>query len=212
MHARIVTLGTLIVFSVLLIGCNRGCTTAKTLASEVRTIRTTQGEVEITGRVVDYRNSMPVNRNIFNRSVTHTFGLCFDINFGEFVQTDFFTEGVKDHDAVNLTKELKRVKAIVSTDKNHIGLGVDGKVVDIIHLFESHRTTTNKQNLMADGKMDWAKLDINSYPSPEEILTETLENSCDIVVSGDEAILAFCDSRKASDKIHRILLNKWPEC
>lgn len=212
MHKRSLSFVSLTLFSLLLIGCNRGCTTSTTLASESKTISTPEGDVEITGRVVDYRNSMPVNRNVFNRSISHTFGLSFDVKFGNFYQEDFFTEGVKDPDFVKLTDELKRVKVSVSKDKNHIALGIDGKVVDIIHLYQSHRITTNQQDLMADGTMDWSKLDINSYPSPEKILTKTLEKSCDILGRNDEAMIAFCDSKKPSDKIHRLLLKKWPDC
>ncbi|MDG1334207.1 MAG: hypothetical protein P8P74_17875 [Crocinitomicaceae bacterium] len=203
---------TLIFSGLLLIGCNRGCTTSKTIASESKTISTKNGNAEVVGRVIDYRHSKRVGDNIFNRSVSHSYGLCFDIRFGTYQQEEFFHEGVNDPDAVVLGQELKRVKVAISDDQNHIGLGVDGKVVDIVHLYKSNRIATNKAELTTDGTMDWSKLDINSYPSPQSILTESLKESCNEIHFGSDAIYEFCNSSKPSAKIHKIMLDKWPDC
>jgi len=202
----------LILFSGLaFIGCNRGCTTQHTIKSESKTISTKGGNAEVVGRVIDYRHSRRVGDNIFERSVSHTYGLCFDLNFGTFQEKMFFTEGVDNPDNVDLGVELERVKVAISDDQNHIGLGVDGKVVEIIHLYKSNRIYTEKQDLNADGTMDWSKLDINSYPSVQSILKESLENSCD-KMRGTEAIYEYCNASKPSAKIHEIMLKKWPEC
>jgi hypothetical protein len=196
----------------LLIGCNRGCTTSHTIASESRTVSTQGGNAQVIGRVIDYRHSKRVGDNIFDRSVTHSYGLTFDVKFGTFEERGFFHEGVDDPDVVELGKELQRVKVAISKDKNHIGVGVDGKVVDIIHLYKSNKIITNKPNLNTDGTMDWSKLDIDSYPSPEEILTESLKNSCGDMMAATASIYEFCNSSKPSSKVHKIMLEKWPDC
>lgn len=198
--------------SISLIGCNRGCTTSKTIKSESTTISTSAGNVQIVGRVVDYRHSRRVGSDIFDREVTHTFGLCFDINFGTFQLSEFYHEGVDDPDNVNLTNELKRVKVKISKDQNHIGMGVDGKVVKLVHLYKSHGIGTDRADLVADGTMDWSKLDMESFPSPSEILTKSLEESCDFMPYGTSAMDEFCNDSKPSSKVHKTLLDKWPSC
>mgnify|MGYP000023527232 CR=1 FL=1 len=81
------------IFSGLLfIGCNRGCTTSHTIASESRMVPTKNGNAEVVGRVIDYRHSKRVGDNIFNRSVSHSYGMSFDIKFGTFSENDFFHE------------------------------------------------------------------------------------------------------------------------
>ncbi len=212
MSRKSLSLVTLLFSGLLLIGCNRGCTTSHTIASESKTVSTNAGNAEVVGRVIDYRHSKRIGDNIFNRSVSHSYGLSFDIRFGTFEQKDFFHEGVKDPEAVILGDELKRVDVAISDDQNHIGLGVDGKVVDIIHLYKSNRIVTNKAKLNTDGTMDWSQLNINSYPSPQSILTESLKNSCDEMHTGTAAIYEFCNSSKPSAKIHKIMLDKWPDC
>ena len=202
----------LVLAGLLLIGCNRGCTTSRTIASESRTVSTKGGNAQVIARVIDYRHSRRVGDNIFKRSVTHSYGLSFDIKFGTFEGKDFFREGVDDPDAVDLEKELKRVDVAISADKNHIGLGVDGKVVNLIHLYKSNKIVTMKKELIADGTMDWSKLKINSYPSPEEILTESLKNSCGEMITAQASIYEFCNSSKPSAKIHKIMLDNWPDC
>ena len=198
--------------SVTLFGCNRGCTTSKTIASESTTVSTSGGNVQVTGRVIDYRHSKRQSSDIFDRKVSHSYGLSFDLNYGTFAQREFYHEGVDDPEKVNLTKELQRVKVEISKDQNHIGLGVDGKVVEIIHLYKSNRISTNRIELLADGTMDWSKLDMESYPSPESILTESLKNSCDDIGGNDNAYFEFCNTSKPSAKIHKIMLDQWPKC
>ncbi|MCJ8292153.1 MAG: hypothetical protein HRT58_19910 [Crocinitomicaceae bacterium] len=212
MQRKTLSLVSMIALCLILIGCNRGCTTSRTIASESKTIATSGGDVEIIGRVIDYRHSKRRGQDIFDRKVSHTFGLSFDVKYGTFEQKEFYHEGVKDPDLVKLPKELNRVKVAISNDRNHIGLGVDGKVVDLIHLYKSNRIQTMQSSLKADGTMDWSKLDINSYPTPSEILTESLKNSCEIMTFEKDAMFAFCDSKKPSDKIHQVMLNKWPRC
>jgi hypothetical protein len=212
MQRKTLSLFSLITLGLVLIGCNRGCTTEKTIASESTTISTSGGDVELTGRVIDYRHSRRRGSGTINRKVSHTYGLSFDIQFGTFIQKEFFSEGVKDLKKVNLPKELKRVNIAVSKDENHIGLGVDGKLVDLIHLYKSHRIQTQQAKLIADGTKNWSSLDINSYPSPASILTESLKKSCSDVYADKDAMYEFCDSSKPSDKIHSLMLDNWPDC
>lgn len=212
MQRKTLSLVSMIASSLILIGCNRGCTTSRTIASESKTVATSGGDVEITGRVIDYRHSKRQSQDIFDRKVSHTFGLSFDVRYGTFVRKEFYHEGVMEPKGVNLPKHLNRVKVSVSKDKNHLGLGVDGKVVELIHLYNSKRIQTMQPNLNADGTMDWTKLDINSYPSPSEILTESLKNSCDEILFEKDAMFEFCDSKKPSHNIHKVMLEKWPKC
>lgn len=212
MQRKTLSLFVLSTFGLLLIGCNRGCTTQRTIASESTTIATPGGDVEITGRVIDYRHSRRQGADAFDRKVSHTYGLSFDLKYGTFVRKKFYSEGVKDPKSVKLPKELTRVRVAVSNDKNHIGLGVDGKVVSLIHLYNSNPIQTNKPSLVADGTMKWGSLDINSYPSPESILTESLKASCGEMITERQAMFDFCDSKKPTDKIHRVMLDQWPDC
>lgn len=212
MQRKTISFFTLIALGLVLIGCNRGCTTSHTIASESTTIATSGGNVEIVGRVIDYRHSRRIGNNIFERSISHSFGLSFDLNYGVFKQTEFYHEGVDDPDLVDLPSELKRVKVMISDDKNHIGLGVDGKVVDLIHLYKSSRIATGQDTLTADGTLDWSNLDINSFPSPASILTENLKNDCGKISNSEEALYAFCNASKPSDRIHRIMLDQMPTC
>ncbi|MFK7783684.1 MAG: hypothetical protein AB8B56_01140 [Crocinitomicaceae bacterium] len=212
MSRKPLSLLVMIFSGLLFIGCNRGCTTSKTIASESKTVATKGGNAQVVGRVVDYRHSRRVGDNIFDRSVTHSYGLTFDFKFGTFVEKSFFHQGVDNPDAVQLGKELKRVDVAISNDKNHVGLGVDGKVVELIHLYKSNRISTQEVDWNADGTMDWSSLKINSYPSPEEMLTESLKNSCDAMVGTNNAVYEYCNSSKPSAKIQKIMLDKWPDC
>lgn len=195
-----------------LIGCNRGCTTSRTIASESKTVSTNAGNAEVMARVIDYRHSKRIGDNIFERSVSHSYGLCFDVNFGTFNGKNFFHEGVKDPEAVNLSKELQRVKVAISKDQNHIGLGVDGKVVKLIHLYKSNPIATREEKLLADGTMSWSDLDIESYPSPSTILTKSMKHSCGDLTFGSDAMTEFCNSSSPTSKVHTELLNQWPDC
>ncbi len=212
MRSRSLTYFAFSAMSLFLIGCNRGCTTSHTIASESRAVQTSGGNAEVVGRVVDYRHSKRVGQDIFDRKISHTYGLCFDLKFGTFHLSEFFHEGVDNPDNVNLSKELGRVKVKISKDQNHIGLGVDGKVVKLVHLYKTHGIGTDQPKLNADGTMDWAKLDIESFPSPSEILEESLKNSCDLMPYGSAAMNEFCDDSQPSSKIHKLLLDKWPSC
>ncbi len=197
---------------VFLAGCQRGCTTTKTLDSETIE-KTVNGEkIKITCSVIDYRNSRAINRNIFKRSVTHTYGLSFRVEYDGFEQDDFYLEAVSDPDAVDLGSELKRVKIKLSKNKKHLALGIDSDVVDIIHLYKKERLATQSAFFSVMDATAWDDLDIESFKDPEDMMRDELRNNCNSAFIDNDILERFADDVSPSDSVHSILLSHWPHC
>ena len=195
-----------------LVGCERGCTTSSTMDSETMQLTVNGQDVKVIARLVDYRNSRAINRNIFHRSVTHTYGISFDLAMKGFLEKDFFLEGVDDPDNVDLEAQLKRVKVKFSKDKKHIGLGVDGVVVDIIHLYKNERIETQSALFDPSESIKWSSLNLEKYPDAADYFIKEIEMNCDMASVSQQQIFSFLDDCKPSGKAHRLMLENWPEC
>lgn len=194
-----------------LIGCGRGCTTTSKVDSESKTLVKRGEEITLEASVIDYRYSVGKKNNIFDRSVSHTFGLRFEVwlygrNFGE-----FFTEGLNSPDNVDLTSVLKRIKVDFSKDKNHLGLGVDGKVVSVIHIYKKQPIKVQTTDGSSIGK-NWSELDLNAMPSTKSIVMNQVIENCDFFLFENKIAMEILDDYHPSDTMHRMLLSKWPEC
>lgn len=195
-----------------LVGCERGCTTSSTMDSEKVRLTVDGRDVEVIARLVDYRNSRAINRNIFHRSITHSYGISFDLAMKGFLERDFFLEEVEDPDNVDLEAQLKRVKVKFSKDKKHIGLGVDGMVVDIIHLYKNERIETQSALFDPSESIKWSSLNLEQYPDAADYFIREIEENCDAASVNEQQIFSFLDDCKASGKAHRLLLENWPDC
>ncbi|XOV68882.1 MAG: hypothetical protein ACFHU9_06795 [Fluviicola sp.] len=202
----------LILLSIALIGCQRGCTTASTMASESKSFKMKGEKIVITARLVDYRNSRAISRrNIFKRKVTHTYGIVIDIESRLYTQRSFYSEGVPNPDKVNLKSVLKRAKVAISKDKKHVAIGVDDQVVDLVHLYRGKPLRSNNlHSPQIPGS--WSQLDINSYPSPKEMLLSQIEDDCKMIMLNEDALRELLDNTSPNDKAHHLLLAQWPNC
>lgn len=200
-----------VLFLMLLVGCERGCTTSRTIDEESVEMDANGSKVILNLRLVDYRNSRAINRNIFNRSVSHTYGLSVDIVYRGQEFKGVYEEGTDNPDNVDLTKELKRVQLAVSKDGNHLGIGVDQKVVNVLHFYKERLITTSVALVNPEFESPWSDLKINDFPSPRELILANIEN-CEFSFSDDEILSAFMDDQSASDKAHKLLLAEWPSC
>lgn len=197
-----------------LTACQNGCTTSSTMDSESKTIQVQGHAVQVTARLVDYRNSKRIGDNIFRRSVTHTYGVSFDIRTKGYSGSQFYSESIADPDNVDLIAELKRVKVDFSKDLNHLGLGVDDKVVDVVHFYKGKVLELGIQNELFDvNKLDnWSDLDLNSYPSPEELMLTEIQDNCTFSFMNSQTLHEFMGSLKKSDTSQRMFLAQWPSC
>jgi len=203
-----------VLFAVLFVGisaCKRGCTTTSTVESETTTISTPGGDLVIKASVIDYRNSRAINKNIFNRSVTHTYGVSIDLSGATWTRDDVFNESVPDPDVVDLDQQLARIKVAMSDDGNHVAMGVDGTVVEVVHLYKGE-VIPGDFDTYAVGGLDWNDLDINSYPEPEEILLKKITTNCDFMLTEETLLFGFMDTYAPSDTMQREFLAQWPEC
>lgn len=203
---------TFLFLGLFLIGCQRGCTTVSTLDSESKSVKIGGEKVIITARLVDYRNSRAIDRrNVFKRKVTHTYGITFDIRSRLYSDSDFYSEGVDDPDKVNLKKALKRAKVAISKDKKHVALGIDNEVSQIVHLFKGKPMRSDVYDAISTPD-NWAQLDINSFPSPREMLIAQIEDRCSMIMMNEDALRELLDKSSPNDKAHHKLLAQWPEC
>ncbi|MFT5860693.1 MAG: hypothetical protein ACI865_002807 [Flavobacteriaceae bacterium] len=194
-----------------LMGCGRGCTTTSKVDSESITVVKKGKEITLEACVIDYRYSVGKKNNIFNRSVSHTFGLRFEVALYGKKFGNFFTEDVDDPDNVDLTSELKRIKVDLSKDKKHLGLGVDGKVVQVIHIYKKRPI---KVEIIDDSNIGkkWSELDLDAMPSPKLIIMNAVSANCDFLLFDNAIAMEMLDDYHPSDTMHRMLLSKWPDC
>lgn len=200
-----------VVLCLILMGCQRGCTTQSTMDSESKTISKHGQGVEVTVNLIDYRHSKGSRRNIFKRKVTHSYGLGFDVKMGSFVVRECFTEAVMNPDKVDLDHHLKRAQIKLSKDKKHLALGIDGKVADVIHLYNNQRVEFVGEHHVKKGAK-WSKLDIESFEDPENMLLAGLEKRCSFMSTNQKEITMIMDKKSPADTMHRMLLRQWPEC
>lgn len=205
-------LSIVILLLLVLVGCQRGCTTSSTMDRENVVVNINGHEVKIIARVVDYRNSKRINRNIFNRKVTHTYGLSIDVSFNGLIEKGVYTEGVSDPDKVDLNAELKRVKIALSKDLNHLAVGMDNIVADVIHIYKNKRIVMSSSPNWGGESMKWSDLNIESFHTPEQLLIEDVRFNCLMAGINSEQIVDVLDNSSPADSAHRILLSKWPEC
>lgn len=191
-------------------GCQRGCTFARTLDRSERVEKVQGTKVIFTARLIDYRNSRAVNRNIFKRSVTHTYAVVFSANLLGFEAEDFYAESVADPDNVDLDKELKRIQIKISKDKKHVGLAVDKQTQDVIHLYKKQRVQMESDN--ATSFPSWSSLDVNSFPSPSSMMQEEIKNHCHEIFMNEDLITQFLDNCGPKHSAHGDLLAQWPDC
>jgi hypothetical protein len=196
----------------LLVGCGRGCTTTTTLESEEKTVTRKGQEVLLKASVLDYRHSRGTKGNPFNRSVSHSYGLSFVAKIDGHSFGEFFEETVADPDLVDLTTELKRAKVNLSKDKSHLGLGIDGEVVKVVHILDGKSIQISSTKWQIPDNMKWSELRLESYPHPGIMLMNEVRENCDFVSTNSEQLHNYLDSKHPSDTMHRVLISQWPEC
>jgi len=194
-----------------LLSCGRGCTTTTVMDSEEKEMTVDGQDVLVTAEVLDYRHSRGKKNNIFDRTVTHSYGMNMKVDLNNVELGDFYHEAVADPENVDLDKHLKRVKVKISKDKNHFALGVGNTVAEVFHLYKGQPFTMVSASLIIPEKTAWSDLDIESFPSPREIVYEQLDE-CGVSLFSTEAIFQFLDDCAPDDKMHMKAISKWPEC
>ena len=200
-----------LLFLLLLVGCERGCTTSRTLDEESVVMNANGNKVILRLRVVDYRNSRAIDKNIFRRSVSHTYGLSVDIAYRGQEFRDLYTEGVDNPDKVDLSKELKRVQLTVSKDGNHLGIGVDNKVANVLHFYKKRQIVQSSALVNPEFGSAWSDLKIDDFPSPRELILADVHD-CRFSIQDNNLLGAFMDDQSANDHAHKLLLDGWPTC
>lgn len=204
------SIATFFILALLLIGCNRGCTTASTMDKSTRKIVLHGEEITITARLVDYRNSRAINRrNVFRRKVTHSYGVEFDLNCKFYEQSGFYYYSVTDPENVDLDAALKTVKVALSKNKEHLALGAEDKVISVVHFYNG-KPLRASMSAIDNVPSRWSDLNIEGFPSVEEQFRAELTN-CNFIL--DEAMMqSFMNQVKPSDTLHRYLLNEIGSC
>jgi len=194
----------------ILIGCQRGCTFARTIDREENEIKVNGTKVSLEAKLVDYRNSRAVNRNIFKRSVTHTYAVVFSARLLGYENDDFYAESVPDPDQVDLEKQLKRIQIKISKDKKHFALAVDKQTQDLVHLYKKKRVLMESKG--ATPLPNWSNLNINGFPSASSMIRDEIKSHCDRIFMNKDLFIEYVDDCGPDDNIHKILFTQWPNC
>lgn len=199
--------------ALIIVGCERGCTIENVLDRESKDIQLNGETITIEAKVVDYRNSRAINRNIFHREVTHTYGINIDVRYRGQLVEDVYFEGVDDPETVDLDKVLKRVSVALSKDGNHLAVGMDQTIAEVLHFYKDYpiRNLATFALNPTEGT-PWSKLKIDSYPSPRELILNSLREDCVYFADDENLVYTFMNDVNPSDTAHRLLLSYWPQC
>ncbi len=205
---------TLISFLLLtLIGCENGCTIRRVLDSEYEDMGTGKDRVRVTMNLIDYRNSRAINHDIFNRRITHSYGIDATIRYRGVESEVLFAQGVNDPDNVDLTAELKRVTIKQSKNENHIAVGVDGSVVAIQHFYKNQPANLRIFKAMdAQLSKRMKKVNLNRYPSMYKAVFAEINETCLDDAGSSAAVFQFLDELKPADYLQQQMLQRWPSC
>lgn len=195
----------------ILVGCQNGCTTKSTIKKEHVVIERNGHKVIVTAKLMDFRNSKRKNsRRLFPRKVTHSYGIEFNVSGLGLKQLHFYSENVNNPDNVDLGKYLKRVKIAISKDGGHLALGYDNEIIKVFHLYKGKEIGATFLDINKSSA--WSSLNINGYPSPEDIILNELSENCDFSILLEDNVNDLFEDLKPSDSAHVLLLNKWPDC
>lgn len=207
---KLVTLAQFSLLILLLMGCSRGCTTVSTMDSRSKTVRLKGEEIKITAELLDYRNSRARSRrNLFDRKVTHSYGVGFNISSKFYSEVSFHVFPVSNPDKVDLDAYLKRAKVALSKSKEHLAFGVDDEVVRVVHFYKGKEY----KGLFSPGFVEtteWSKLNLEKYPDMDQVLRQAIVNCSDIFE--EETHLAYLAQLSATDTLHRVLLENMNRC
>lgn len=197
-------------FLLILVGCQNGCTTRSIMKQEVIVLNRSGEKIVIHAKLLDFRNSKrKYSKRLFPRKITHTYGIEFNISGLGLKQLHFHSVDVNDPNTVDLDKYLQNVKVAVSKDKYHLAVGYNDEVLKVFHLFKGREIN---MPLGYSEPTSWSTLNINSYPSPRELILKELNENCSFAFGLDQNVRDLFEDLKPSDSAHVILLNNWPDC
>ena len=198
---------------IFIVGCERGCTTHHVMDRDSQEFNLQGERISIEATVVDNRNSRAMNRNIFRRSVTHTYSIHIDVHYrGQEIDAVYW-EGVDNPDVVDLKKVLKRVSVALSKDGNHLAIGMDHKIVEVLHFYKDHLIRNLEiAELNPSAGEPWSKLGINNFPNPRDLIMENLLENCEYFSNDEDLFQAFMNDLLPTDSAHYALLERWPQC
>lgn len=195
------------------VACERGCTTERILDSDSKDFTVNGENITVGVRLIDSRNSRAIDGNIFHREVTHSFSVNLDVYYRGQQIRDVFLEGVDEPDGVDLNAVLKRVSLALSKDGNHLAVGVDKKISEVLHFYKDQPIRNMAiMSMNPPEGTPWSQLKIEEFPAPRELILNSMLENCDFFIGEDELIQTFMDDVAPTDTAHRILLSNWPQC
>lgn len=194
----------------ILVGCQNGCTTRSIMKQEVIVLTRSGEKIVVVAKLLDFRNSKrKYSKRLFPRKITHTYGIEFDISGLGLKQLHFHSVDINNPNSVDLDKYLQNVKVAVSKDKYHLAVGYNQELLRVFHLFKGEEIS---MLLGYSDPSSWKSLNINSYPSPKELILKELNENCTFGFRLEQNVRDLFEDLKPSDSAHVILLNNWPDC
>lgn len=196
-----------------LIGCENGCTIRRVLDSEYEDMGTGKDRVRVTMNLIDYRNSKAIDHDIFNRKITHSYGIDATITYRGVESDVLFAQGVPDPDKVDLSSQLKRCTVKQSKNENHIAVGVDGTVVAVRHFYKNQPANLNVFKQL-DNRLPKRikKVNLDRYPNMYKAVFSEIHETCVEDVTASKAVYLFLDELKPTDYLQKEMLHRWPSC
>lgn len=194
----------------LFVGCHNGCTTRTIMKKEAKVFHKDGEKFVLVAKLIDFRNSKRKYSNRhFPRKITHTYGVEFEISGMSLNQFHFHSVDVTNPNTVDLNKFFKKIRIAISKDKNHLALGYKNNLLKVFHFLNGKEIElfSNYPEVSS-----WNALNINGYPSPEEVILKDLEENCPFAHRIESNVHDLFNGIDPSDSAHVRLLNLWPDC
>lgn len=205
-----------VLLSIVLCGCQKGCTTSKTIDKESKTIKVGDLEGTITVRHIQYKHIKSKKGGIktsLDKSVKYSYAIVWDVDFPFWEQKDVAYEGTDDN--ADLKEQLDRFNFKVSKDQKHFSYGIGDQLMGVMHIYNGLAFEDPDKIGVEYDVVSFEKVSIEGYEDPEEIIANILDKG-EICTSGDinneYTIIEILNSLPDDHQLRKIAFESWPQC
>lgn len=193
-----------------LTGCNRGCTISSTLDEVSKTVKVGEYDAVVTIRFIEHRHSKRRDKNIFDRRVTFTYGIAYDIELPFWKDEEVVYTPWRDKDnEPDLDAELERFVLKSSPNGDHFAVGLADVCAGVYSIYaEEVFQGTNYVDAA------WSEVNLESLPSPRAMISKALEtgDNCTFAMMNNQTLKRILEKAPVDDQHHIDALSAWPDC
>ncbi len=207
----------ILLVTIALSGCQKGCTTTKTVKTKSTTIKVGDAKGTVTVRHIQYKTTKAKKVSKVgeagDRSTRFRYALVWDVDFPFWSKSDVAYEGYGEE--VDLEQQLARFKIKASKDGKHFAYGVDDQLLGVMHVINDRSFEDPNYVGVEHEFVSFEKTKVDGLEDPAEVIASLLEKGelcASVDINSQDNIAEIIGGLPEDHGLSKLAFQTWPEC